>query len=260
MASNFKPWVDNPTAGQEVLSSQAFIDDDERINGFKAGKKASSQRVNSGLRQANLVVAALMSYFDSVVALPEGLSLMSTSQNVQTAIKASIDKKHADTLSSAQSYTNAAENRVNTKITTTNNTVTANKQAADASFATVNSEIIDIKQQIADINDEISDGQGTSSTLRADLTALTTRVTNVEKTLTALQTPYEKSIATADWAGTAGNFNYSISATTHGKGKRPSITTYVNGEQTYDSPVINLTTGDVTVYSNAKIALLVVIK
>lgn len=260
MASNFKTWVDSPTAGQEVLSAEAFATDKERTNGFVRGTKASSQLVNSGLRQANVVVAALMSYFDSVVTLPAGLSLMSTVNAVQSAIAASINKKHSDTLALAQSYTNAAEARVNTKIGNTDSTVASNKHAADASFANIASQITSINEEIESIDAAIADGQGTSSTLRSDLTALQNRVTTLEQRVTAMNTPYERTIAANDWQGSAGNFSLTITAATHGKGKRPSVSTYVNGEQTYDSPAINMTTGDVSLYTNARVALVVVIK
>lgn len=68
---------------------------------------------------------------------------------------------------------------------------------------------------------------------------------------------------TFKWNGSVGNFYYTIPQTTHGKGKRanysnyfPRVKTYslVSGnqwEETYDSPAIDISTGNVTVYSNA---------
>ena len=48
-------------------------------------------------------------------------------------------------------------------------------------------------------------------------------------------------------------------AATHKRGTRPRVHTYVDGEETYDSPKIDWTTGNVTVYSNAQVALKVLI-
>lgn len=67
---------------------------------------------------------------------------------------------------------------------------------------------------------------------------------------------------TFGWNGSSGNFSYTIPQSKHGKGKRanypnyfPRVKTYslVSGnqwEETYDSPAIDISTGNVTVYSN----------
>lgn len=67
---------------------------------------------------------------------------------------------------------------------------------------------------------------------------------------------------TFQWSGSSGNYSYTIPQSKHGKGKRanysnyfPRVKTYslVSGnqwEETYDSPVIDISTGNVTVYSN----------
>lgn len=91
MANNFKPWVDTPTPGQQVQSASVFASDAQRVDGFKAGDPASALRVNSALRQANLVVAGLMQFCDEVKTLPDELSLLSTVTQVKNAIKDSID-------------------------------------------------------------------------------------------------------------------------------------------------------------------------
>lgn len=66
---------------------------------------------------------------------------------------------------------------------------------------------------------------------------------------------------TFQWSGSSGNYSYTIPQSKHGKGKRanysnyfPRVKTYslVSGnqwEETYDSPVIDISTGNVTVYS-----------
>lgn len=68
---------------------------------------------------------------------------------------------------------------------------------------------------------------------------------------------------TFQWSGSPGNYSCTIPQSKHGKGKRenysnyfPRVKTYsfVSGnqwEETYDSPAIDISTGNVTVYSNA---------
>lgn len=60
MATKFKVWIDNPAEGTNVQSYSDFVSDTQRSVGFSVGNVASSIRVNSALRQANLVTAALM--------------------------------------------------------------------------------------------------------------------------------------------------------------------------------------------------------
>lgn len=67
---------------------------------------------------------------------------------------------------------------------------------------------------------------------------------------------------TFQWSGSPGNYSYTIPWSEHRKGKRaysnyfPRVKTYslVSGnqwEETYDSPAIDISTGNITVYSNA---------
>lgn len=70
---------------------------------------------------------------------------------------------------------------------------------------------------------------------------------------------YIKTLATTDWTGSATPYSYTITATTHCRGQYPNVLTYVDNEQTYDSPKV-ADNGDVTIYSNAKTAMKVVIK
>src|SRR5699024_9430541 len=126
MANNFKPWVDLPTAGQQVQSASVFATDAQRINGFKTGDTASALRVNSALRQANIVIASLMQMCDDIKTLPDGLSLMSTVTQIKNAIKAAIDQLDATVLASAKSYTDTREGVIDGKITNVQNQVTSN--------------------------------------------------------------------------------------------------------------------------------------
>lgn len=57
----FYPWIDTLQVGQNCQSAETFGGDSERANGFAAGDVASSIRVNTALRQANLIACALMS-------------------------------------------------------------------------------------------------------------------------------------------------------------------------------------------------------
>lgn len=58
----FKTWIDNPTTGVNgnILTKEEFDQLTARQTGFASGTVISSKEVNSALRQANLVVAALM--------------------------------------------------------------------------------------------------------------------------------------------------------------------------------------------------------
>lgn len=57
----FYPWIDTLEVGKNCQSASTFGGDSERQNGFTAGDVASSIRVNTALRQANLIACALMS-------------------------------------------------------------------------------------------------------------------------------------------------------------------------------------------------------
>lgn len=248
MANNFKPWVDSPTAGQQVQSASVFATDAQRVDGFKAGDPASALRVNSALRQANIVVAGLMQMCDDIKTLPNGLSLMSTVTQVKNAIKAAIDQLDATVLASAKSYTDTREGVINDKLTDKQNQITSNKNRLDA-----------LEPRVDDLEDEVAALSGSSSTLGQRVTTLESKMNTVQADITQLKGYYEVDLTTSSWSGSAGNYSYSIPATTHKRGTRPRVHTYVDGEETYDSPKIDWTTGNVTVYSNAQVALKVLI-
>lgn len=248
MANNFKPWVDSPTAGQQVQSASVFATDAQRVDGFKAGDPASALRVNSALRQANIVVAGLMQMCDDIKTLPNGLSLMSTVTQVKNAIKAAIDQLDATVLASAKSYTDTREGVINDKLTDKQNQITSNKNRLDA-----------LEPRVDDLEDEVAALSGGSSTLGQRVTTLESKMNTVQADITQLKGYYEVDLTTSSWSGSAGNYSYSIPAATHKRGTRPRVHTYVDGEETYDSPKIDWTTGNVTVYSNAQVALKVLI-
>lgn len=248
MANNFKPWVDSPTAGQQVQSASVFATDAQRVDGFKAGDPASALRVNSALRQANIVVAGLMQMCDDIKTLPDGLSLMSTVTQVKNAIKAAIDQLDATVLASAKSYTDTREGVINGKLTDKQNQITSNKNRLDA-----------LEPRVDNLEDEVAALNGGSSTLGQRVTTLEGEMDTAQADITQLKGYYEVNLTTSSWTGSAGNYSYSIPAATHKRGTRPRVHTYVDGEETYDSPKIDWTTGNVTVYSNAQVALKVLI-
>lgn len=248
MANNFKPWVDSPTAGQQVQSASVFATDTQRVDGFKAGDPASALRVNSALRQANIVVAGLMQMCDDIKTLPDGLSLMSTVTQVKNAIKAAIDQLDATVLASAKSYTDTRESVINGKLTDKQNQITSNKNRLDA-----------LEPRVDNLEDEVAALSGGSSILGQRVTTLEGEMDTAQADITQLKGYYEVDLTTSSWSGSAGNYSYSIPAATHKRGTRPRVHTYVNGEETYDSPKIDWTTGNVTVYSNVQVALKVLI-
>lgn len=248
MANNFKPWVDSPTAGQQVQSASVFATDAQRVDGFKAGDPASALRVNSALRQANIVVAGLMQMCDDIKTLPDGLSLMSTVTQVKNAIKAAIDQLDATVLASAKSYTDTREGVINGKLTDKQNQITSNKNRLDA-----------LEPRVDNLEDEVAALSGSSSTLGQRVTTLEGEMDTAQADITQLKGYYEVDLTTSSWTGSAGNYSYSIPAATHKRGTRPRVHTYVDGEETYDSPKIDWTTGNVTVYSNVQVALKVLI-
>ena len=248
MANNFKPWVDSPIAGQQVQSASVFATEAQRVDGFKAGDPASALRVNSALRQANIVVAGLMQMCDDIKTLPDGLSLISTVTQVKNAIKAAIDQLDATVLASAKSYTDTREGVINGKLTDKQNQITSNKNRLDT-----------LEPRVDDLEDEVAVLNGGSSTLGQRVTTLEGEMDTAQADITQLKGYYEVNLTTSSWTGSAGNYSYSIPAATHKRGTRPRVHTYVDGEETYDSPKIDWTTGNVTVYSNAQVALKVLI-
>lgn len=57
--SKFYVWIDNPTS-TSCMTSDAFNSDSQRQIGFQSGKPASAIRINTAIRQANLIAVALV--------------------------------------------------------------------------------------------------------------------------------------------------------------------------------------------------------
>ena len=89
--------------------------------------------------------------------------------------------------------------------------------------------------------------------------AYATVVSKMTKLKTVIDGPFVKALSTSDWQGSTAPFSYTINATTHKQGQYPTVQTFVNNEESYDSPKID-ENGNVTVYTNYKIAMRVVIK
>lgn len=221
MSTNLNIWIESPLSGKNVQAQDVFALDDQRIDGFQAGKPASSIRVNSALRQSSILTVGLAEHLSTIDSDAwSNITLLSTVAQVTLAIKKSFDSIEANTLNKANTYTNQAEARTNTKI--------SNLQSA---------------MQTSDQN-------------------LQLQINNLQQTFdqfSALFNPFERDIESSQWTGDSAPYTYTIPASTHLRGTRPRIYTYVNGEETYDSPRIDMNTGDITLYSNSKLALKVVI-
>lgn len=83
MANKFKEWV-NIDNISNVQTYDEFSNDSQRNEGFKAGEIASSKRINSALRQANLVACALMNV---VAPNNEDVDLTSSVSDVKTILE-----------------------------------------------------------------------------------------------------------------------------------------------------------------------------
>lgn len=114
---SFIPWIedDNVNATQDY---NTYLNDSQRKEGFKGGTPASAIRVNTALRQANLVATALM----KALNVSETLNYRSSITDVQTAINTQLttkivgtkvnDAEHADNADNADNAVNST-NAVN---------------------------------------------------------------------------------------------------------------------------------------------------
>lgn len=292
MANKFVPWIDSPVPGETTQAQNTFASDSQRTAGFVAGDPASAIRVNSALRQANVVVAALMQLADELKTLPD-LDLNSGVANITAALKASIItpiETHLSNLDDEVAALSGGSSTLGQRVSTLEskmNAVESKNSQQDTSISNLTSRMGTAETDIDNLEEEVANLTGGSSTLtnrvstlegemdtaQSDINLLETRMTTAEGEIDTLQSDmtsaksrldkledfYEADIATSNWSGSAGNYMYSIAATTHNRGTRPRVHTYVYGEETYDSPTIDWSTGNVTLHSNAQVAMKVLI-
>lgn len=299
MANKFVPWIDEVEPGTTTQEQSVFAEDSQRVNGFIAGDPASAIRVNSALRQANVVVAALMQLADELKTLPD-LDLNSKVADIASALKASIItpiETHLteidDEIAALEGGSSTLTDRVDTlesemdEVQSKNSTqdgqisgLTSRMSTAEGDISAIKTKNTQQDSSISSLTSRMGTAEGDIDTLQSDMTQaksdieavelknttqdgqisqLQTKMASAESRLDKLEDFYEADIATSSWSGSAGDYTYSIAATTHNRGTRPRVHTYVNGEETYDSPTIDWSTGNVTLHSNAQVAMKVLI-
>lgn len=271
MANKFVPWIDEVEPGTTTQEQSVFAEDSQRVNGFVAGDPASAIRVNSALRQANVVVAALMQLADELKTLPD-LDLNSGVASIAAGLKASIITPLVTRLTnledSFEEISGDAES-LGKRITTLEDEmddVQSKNTQQDSSInglssrmSAAESDIDALQSDMTQAKSDIDAVESKNTTQDGQISQLQTEMDSAESRLDKLEDFYEADIATSSWSGSAGNYTYSIAATTHNRGTRPRVHTYVNGEETYDSPTIDWSTGNVTLHSNAQVAMKVLI-
>ena len=130
--------------------------------------------------------------------------------------------------------------------------LTSRMTTAEGDIDTLQSDMTQAKSDIDAVEAKNTTQDGQISKLQTDMTSTKSRLDKLEDF-------YETNVVTSSWSGSTGNYTYSIPATTHNRGTRPRVHTYVNGEETYDSPTIDWSTGNVTLHSNAQVAMKVLI-
>lgn len=116
MANKFKVWVDQENINNTQTYSE-FENDTQRRNGFEAGNPASAIRVNTGLRQANLVACGLM---DAIAPDNQTLDHRSTREQVKTVITEGLKEVISENAKTAESitYSTTAPTEDNTETNT----------------------------------------------------------------------------------------------------------------------------------------------
>lgn len=105
---SFIPWIEdnNVNATQDY---NTYLNDSQRKEGFKGGTPASAIRVNTALRQANLVATALMKALNVSETLNYRSSITDTQNAILNGIKATkvVNAEHADNADNATNAVNA---------------------------------------------------------------------------------------------------------------------------------------------------------
>lgn len=257
MANKFVPWIDEVEPGTTTQEQSVFAEDSQRVNGFVAGEPASAIRVNSALRQANVVVAALMQLADELKTLPD-LDLNSKVVDIASALKASIITPIKTHLTEIDDEIAALEGG-NSTLTDRVDTLESEMDAVQSKNTQQDSQISGLTSRLSTAESDIDAVEAKNTTQDGQISKLQTDIDSAENRLDKLESVYEEDVATSSWSGSAGNYTYSIAATTHKRGTRPRVHTYVDGEETYDSPTIDWSTGNVTLHSNAQVAMKVLI-
>lgn len=257
MANKFVPWIDEVEPGTTTQEQSVFAEDSQRVNGFVAGEPASAIRVNSALRQANVVVAALMQLADELKTLPD-LDLNSKVVDIASALKASIITPIKTHLTEIDDEIAALEGGSST-LTDRVDTLESEMDAVQSKNTQQDSQISGLTSRLSTAESDIDAVEAKNTTQDGQISKLQTDIDSAENRLDKLESVYEEDVATSSWSGSAGNYTYSIAATTHNRGTRPRVHTYVDGEETYDSPTIDWSTGNVTLHSNAQVAMKVLI-
>lgn len=128
MATQFKVWIDSPddTTSGNVMSQSDFATDLQRTSGYASGQTISSKRLNTILRQASLVITALMDQFcpSSTVTLMSSLAVVKTALGNAIATKSSVDTL-STTVTSQGTQLSALQNTVDGMIGSSSETIPA---------------------------------------------------------------------------------------------------------------------------------------
>lgn len=161
MANKFVPWIDTTsplTIGVSTQSQAVFAQDEQRKVGFVAGDPASAIRVNSALRQANVVVAALMQLADELKTLPD-LDLNSSVASIAAGLKASIITP------------------LTTRLTN-----------LEDSFEEISGDAVSLGQRITTLENEMDAVQSKNTQQDTSISGLSSRMSAAESDIDALQT------------------------------------------------------------------------
>lgn len=131
---SFIPWIEdnNVNATQDY---NTYLNDSQRKEGFKGGTPASAIRVNTALRQANLVVTALMKALNVSETLNYRSSITDTQNAILNGIKTIkvTNAGHADNADNATNVTTNINGKAISMIFESNGTIV--KNATNASYS-----------------------------------------------------------------------------------------------------------------------------
>lgn len=182
MANNFKVWVDSPTAGQQVQSSAVFATDTQRINGFVAGDPASAIRVNSALRQANLIAVGLMELVN--FRAPFDLDMTSSVDAVKNAIQKLFEYYQLQ----AERYTDSLGDKTSGNVKSLQEQINTNKQNIATNATNISNANRDITSNRNLINANKASADDAINSANARINLSNTNITNNTNSINALDT------------------------------------------------------------------------